>query len=200
MLLPTIDLLVRGAGLTPGDIRLVAISVGPGGFTGLRVAVATAKALWLGVGAGLVAVPSAMVVARTAARKGGVADGTCGVVLAGKQDTAWLERIQLNGSEPSGREAGLFTAQDAPLTGLTALIADAHLPESWSSRARALQLPLVSAEWNAQDCLTLGEGLLERQGPTDPLSLEPIYPRQPEAVTLWEGRAGRAGSEQKAPS
>ncbi len=199
MLMPAIDRLVRSAGLKPSDIRMVAVSVGPGGFTGLRVAVATAKALSLGVGATVVAVPSAMAVARTAARRESVADGVCGVVLAGKQGTAWLERIQLSMGEPAGRESGLFSAQDAPLTGLSALIADAHLPAEWGTRAQALHLPLVPAQWDALDCLVLGESMLTSQGPTDPLKLEPIYPRQAEAVTLWEGRAGRAGSSQKAP-
>ena len=53
MLLPTVDRVLRKAGVAPGDLDAVAVSVGPGSFTGLRVGLATAKGLALGAGARL---------------------------------------------------------------------------------------------------------------------------------------------------
>jgi tRNA threonylcarbamoyladenosine biosynthesis protein TsaB len=44
-LLPEIDALVAEAGATPADLTAVVIAAGPGSFTGLRVAAATAKGL-----------------------------------------------------------------------------------------------------------------------------------------------------------
>ena len=43
-LLPQIDLLLKSAGKTPKDIKLFAVVVGPGSFTGIRLAVSTVKA------------------------------------------------------------------------------------------------------------------------------------------------------------
>jgi len=44
-LLPLIDAVVRTAGCKPGDLEGVAVSIGPGSFTGLRIGIATARAL-----------------------------------------------------------------------------------------------------------------------------------------------------------
>jgi len=43
-LAPAVDGMLRDAGLGPGDVEGIAVSVGPGGFTGLRIGIATAAA------------------------------------------------------------------------------------------------------------------------------------------------------------
>jgi hypothetical protein len=45
-LMPAIDRLFRAAGASPKDIRRVAVSAGPGGFTGLRSAIAATGLPW----------------------------------------------------------------------------------------------------------------------------------------------------------
>lgn len=44
-LMPLVDAVVAAAGWTPGDLEAVAVSAGPGSYTGLRIGVATAKGL-----------------------------------------------------------------------------------------------------------------------------------------------------------
>lgn len=54
-LLPAVDRAVRAAGLAPGDLSAVAVGGGPGSFTGLRIAAATAKGIARALGAPLLA-------------------------------------------------------------------------------------------------------------------------------------------------
>ena len=44
-LLPMVDALLSGCGLTVGDMDLIAVAKGPGSFTGVRIGVAAAKGL-----------------------------------------------------------------------------------------------------------------------------------------------------------
>ncbi len=55
---PAIDALLRASGLVPRDIDLVAVDVGPGSYTGLRVGIAAAKGLCLALGRPAAAISS----------------------------------------------------------------------------------------------------------------------------------------------
>lgn len=55
LLLPAVDEAMRIAGLEPRDLAAVAVSGGPGSFTGLRIAAATAKAMVRALGVPLYA-------------------------------------------------------------------------------------------------------------------------------------------------
>jgi tRNA threonylcarbamoyladenosine biosynthesis protein TsaB len=63
-LMPTIDALCRAHGVGPAQVGEVYVSIGPGSFTGLRIAVATAKVLAPTLGVKLVSVPTLDVVAQ----------------------------------------------------------------------------------------------------------------------------------------
>jgi tRNA threonylcarbamoyladenosine biosynthesis protein TsaB len=54
-LLPAVDRAVRAAGLAPGDVASVVVGGGPGSFTGLRIAAATAKGIVRALGVPLYA-------------------------------------------------------------------------------------------------------------------------------------------------
>ena len=58
VLLSTIDLALRMAGLKIGDVDGFAISIGPGSFTGLRIGLSTIKGLCFASGKPLASVPS----------------------------------------------------------------------------------------------------------------------------------------------
>ena len=63
-LLPRIDDLLKEAGANPADLDLIGVALGPGGFTAVRVGLATAKGLCLARGTELVGVESLRVIAR----------------------------------------------------------------------------------------------------------------------------------------
>lgn len=69
-LLPAVDRVVRAAGLAPADVAAVAVGGGPGSFTGLRIAAATAKAIVRARGVPLYAY-SGLLAAAAAHRDGG---------------------------------------------------------------------------------------------------------------------------------
>jgi tRNA threonylcarbamoyladenosine biosynthesis protein TsaB len=187
-LMAVIDACCREAGISARDLAAIAVSVGPGGFTGLRVACATAKALAEVGGCRLVAVPSALVAARAAAAEGTLPDGPCTVVLASKGGDAWCSLVEVAGGMPAERGAGLSTTLPA---GHGPVLADEHAPQAW--RAGMEARGLIPARWTARACLEAGESLLSAGTPVDALLLGPIYPRPPEAVTLWEARHGAGG-------
>ena len=76
-LTPAVDQLLGLVGLVPGDLEVVAVDVGPGLFTGLRVGVAAAKGLAQALGIGVVGVTSLDILTAAAA-----ASGRSGLVLA----------------------------------------------------------------------------------------------------------------------
>jgi len=69
-LLPMIDRTMAATGLPPRDIDVIAVSVGPGGFTGIRAGLAAAQGLALAGGAALVGVTSFAAVAAKLPRHG----------------------------------------------------------------------------------------------------------------------------------
>ncbi len=66
-LLPLIDEVLQAADLTIDDIDGIAVSNGPGSFSGLRVALGVAKGIVCATGAALVAVPTLEALARSVA-------------------------------------------------------------------------------------------------------------------------------------
>jgi len=62
-LIPSIDGILKKCQLRLKDISAIAISIGPGSFTGLRIGVATVKALNLALGIPVIAIPTLEVIA-----------------------------------------------------------------------------------------------------------------------------------------
>ena len=184
-LMQVIDAACRVAGVSPAGIAAIAVSIGPGGFTGLRIACATAKAIADVTGCALVAVPSALVVARECVRAGVIGDGACTVALASKAHDAWCTAVDVRGGMPSGAGGALLSGDGAPLRG--PLIADAHVPAALAARFPEGR---IHARWSASACLEVGDFLRAEGQEIDPLALAPLYPRPPEAVSLWEARHG----------
>ncbi|HYF15674.1 MAG TPA: tRNA (adenosine(37)-N6)-threonylcarbamoyltransferase complex dimerization subunit type 1 TsaB [Phycisphaerales bacterium] len=185
-LAPSIDRCLRAAGVRPADVRTVAVSAGPGGFTSVRIAVTTAKMLAEATGASCVPVPTALVVAHAAP----AATGPFCVALASKGSDA---HVTVFGPGPV--TAGAGRVLDA--AGLTALhrqrpfallLADRFLPQPMRDAAERLGVRVEPPVFDPVAC-ALAAAACPAQ---DPARVVPIYPREPEAVTKWRAMHGKA--------
>jgi tRNA threonylcarbamoyladenosine biosynthesis protein TsaB len=115
VLAPTIDSLARVCGVDLAHIELVAVDVGPGLFTGLRVGVATAKALASGLGIPLAGCSSLDLLAHPHRRDGRT---IVSVVDARRSEVFWAV-YTASGYKASGdamvREEGPFVSPPAEL-------------------------------------------------------------------------------------
>jgi tRNA threonylcarbamoyladenosine biosynthesis protein TsaB len=177
-LMPAIDRLCGRCGVRPPDLARVAVSIGPGGYTSLRIAVATAKMIAEATGAATIPVPSALVAAWCAPADA----GPILVCLASKGASAFGTLLTGERREWAGsaRVLGLVEAAAVDRLRPRAIIADRYLPEAMR---RGVVIEPVFA---AGSVLAIGA---ELPG-VDPLALAPWYPREPEAVTLWQKRRG----------
>lgn len=99
-LLPTLDELMAEAGAVPMDLSGVAACLGPGGFTSLRIGVATAE------GFGLTGLPtwgfSAFALRAEALRQAGVA-GPCWILLDGQRGETFHQRWEDGPTEAAAK-------------------------------------------------------------------------------------------------
>jgi len=190
-LFPAIQRLLARASLKPMDLRggRIAVSVGPGGYTGLRVACAASKVLAEAVGARCVAVPTALVALR--AFRQGVAPGEqsppspkAAVALASKTESAW---VYVEGQADATAARFVSAANLAGLVaehGVAVLIADSHLPKVIREACAGCGVAVVPPVLSAAACLAVAVNLPD----IEPELLLPVYAREPDAVTLWRLR------------
>lgn len=192
--------LMSGAGLgfEPGDLGSVAVAVGPGGFTGLRVSVAFAKVVALARGIPVVPVPSALVFAASDRAIGNEpCNGPWLVALATKGQTAWVDSVDESlrldrPGEVLGPDA--FEALAAKAAGARGLLlADDHLDPEFVMRARKVGLLRSELVVDITGFAAISADILRNDGAVHPSKLLPIYAREPEAVTNWRTRAATRG-------
>lgn len=208
-LMASVSRVCAAAGVRPSQVNAVVVDRGPGGFTGLRVGVTTAKLLAEATGASLVGVPGAMVGAAGVAdlRAPGAPDRVLAVLAVKRRGgsstqagTAWCALLERSGGRwtmraPAG--AGHMLALDdlttcAARAGAQALLAErAHLEECADDLGR-LGVPWLEPAWSARACLMVGQAALDDGQRDDPATLAPLYAREAEAVALWDQKRGRS--------
>ncbi len=196
-LMPALDRLLARLDVQPRALSSVAVSIGPGSFTGLRIAVATARMLAETLETKVIAVPSARVAAENFAPRPDLPHDSSRLLvgLAGKRETFWSALLERkDGSWTVGSEPGLVEAASVELQGVTSVLADEFIPEVLRERCAAALVPIHAPRFDASACLRVAERLAEAGHFTDPLSLLPLYPRQPEAVSIWEQRKKKSAS------
>ncbi len=183
-LMTAIARLFKEASAVPQDLSLVGVSIGPGGFTGLRVAMATAKTLAFVTGCQLAAVPTAHVVAASLPSP----HKAVGVLLSERRGTAWCTCISASG-EPMGTPGLVDTHSLAErVDGCEILVGDLHIQETFRDGIHTSGLPVRDLPANPAACLKLAQAFAERGQTVGIHQLEPLYPRPPEAVRLFDAR------------
>lgn len=201
-LMPLIAQALREARVERSELDAIAVGVGPGSFTGLRIGLATAKGLALALDRPVVPVSTLAAAAYgTGAQVGLVVplfdakrdQVFAAVYAAGDRDpSTWVEvlgPVNLHVDELAERvrslRAGLnHTWQFVTLCGDAAEVQAARLDLGPAARVAApgALLPRGAA------VAALGLSLLERGGAIAPDMLAPVYLRKSEAESLWERR------------
>jgi tRNA threonylcarbamoyladenosine biosynthesis protein TsaB len=197
LLLPAVDRLLKQAGLAAKDLGAVAVSVGPGSFTGLRVGLATAKGLALGTGAMLVGVPTLEVLAEGYA----VPDVTICALLDARRGEVFMALFRRVGTGGAG--IGLErVSPDAVLTpeAVQSVLARAESPVHLIGDGAVRYRERFEAMLGDRVCMTetglrtvpsaamAGRvGLRQLAGGKRPGAVvEPVYLRKAEAEVNWE--------------
>lgn len=174
-LLPELGATLAELGATPRDLRAVVVGVGPGSYTGLRVAAATALGLARASGAALRGVASFEALARAELRPG----ERGATLLDARGGEAYLAVYERGAAElgallaPRVLRAAEVAAQ---LDGVNVLLADAA-----ALRATGLDTARFArcseAPPNALEVLELGLEQLAASGPHQAHEIEPLYLR-----------------------
>jgi tRNA threonylcarbamoyladenosine biosynthesis protein TsaB len=179
-LMPMVAEVMTGAGLDFSALDLVAATLGPGSFTGVRIAIAAARGFALVTGARLWGTDSLTVMAKAALESGMVEGGNpFAVAVDARGERLYFGLYDADGRKLAGpllieaREAAaLLPAELAAAVGNGA----AHLAEAAMLRGRAVDTKLPDLQPNAS---ALAELALEADE-TLP-TLRPLYLRPPDA-------------------
>lgn len=193
-LLPAIDRCVHSSGIDRRQIARVAVSVGPGGFTSVRVACAAGKMIAEGLSAACASVPSALVAFADPHRARAAAGQTTAIAMASKAGTAWVAalpecdaaKITTDHADLASRGT-IMTADQLIALQPALVLSDGHLDKALQAALAASAVPTAPMHLHASALASVAHVLPD----VDPALLVPIYPREPEAVTLWRQRHGR---------
>ncbi len=184
-LLIGIDGLLSAHGLGPRDIDMIAASLGPGSFTGLRVGISVAKGLSFSCGCALRGVPLMEAILVAGMRISGKVRGNVTVVALGGPVNLFLQKFVLNGGGPIPGSQILVT----PIGGILAEFARAAPDMVFSLDDAAVTLRSLGGEMalpvysiKGVTSRLIGEYAIDDAGlrSTDlsGAALEPIYLRE----------------------
>lgn len=189
-LLPTLDRLCRSSGIGPADIAWVAVSGGPGSFTGLRVGVAFARMLALAQASRVLRIPTMEAIAQNA-MKAPTPPERVAVLVDAQRGHVYAAAYE--------RRGGRYRALEAPVESDAWAYVRRAAPACvmGEGAGRLADLPAESPvrrlppELNAPRCEIVYELGWERARTgdfDDPRRLIPIYVRPASAEEVWKSR------------
>lgn len=194
-LTPAIEFICGQADVELSDIGLVAVDVGPGLFTGLRVGIATAKAIAFGLRVPMIAVSSLdllafpvrfsnrLIVTAIDARRGEL------YYAFYRQVPGGVQRLgdQLLGT-PEDLASELIASPDEIL-----LVGDGAIrySEAFEGLAKVEIVDRDPCHPSAESLVQLAHARALREEFERPDAIEPVYLRRPDAEINWSTREGR---------
>lgn len=184
-LAPAVEALLREANASPKGLDLVAVDVGPGSFTGVRIGMAFAKALAQAIGVPLVGVRQSEALGLPVAEWW---DGRVAVLIHDRRDLVYLaiasgDRISEDSSLPLSE-----ALRKIPADGGICLVGSGTLRFRRELEEAFPKGYILGEPWaypSAGVVAKLGYRRFREEGPTDPKQLEPNYVQPPLAK---EGR------------
>ena len=197
LLLPMVAKVLAKAGGTLGELDLLAVGVGPGSFTGLRIAVGTAQGLGYALDCPIVPISSLQILAQGAARQFGakralcVFDARMGQVYAGTFELDGDGLMQACSPEQVCAPDAVFNPFTAEWFGIGSGWSVCRLPLSASADMPPAKI-VTNIYPNARDALALGVRASALGKQVVAADLRPVYLRDHVAQTLEERRRSKS--------
>ncbi|MDA8317914.1 MAG: tRNA (adenosine(37)-N6)-threonylcarbamoyltransferase complex dimerization subunit type 1 TsaB [Actinomycetota bacterium] len=187
-LAPAIDHVLSQAGVTLGDVDAIAVDVGPGLFTGLRVGVATAQGLAEGLGIGIVEVTSVEVLAREAYGCGW--KGPVAAVVDARRGEVFVARCagERTRVEPPSRCSPSALAEELASVPGTLVVGTGAQRYAAVFAGAGLEVGSI-AEPSPRVLVEIAAGRLGTgAAPVPPAAVRPVYLREADARINWVQR------------
>jgi tRNA threonylcarbamoyladenosine biosynthesis protein TsaB len=197
-LLPTLASLLDEAGAEWSEVRLIAVGIGPGTFTGLRIGVATARALASALGVDMAPVSSLAALAAGAARWGGKQDNPLLPLIDARRRQVFAALYEDGPGMPASWGPLALRREELieRVTGHTSKRGPPTLATGdWALESRAdleavgVVVPPADPGLHSVDALKLCR-LAEGTPPVPPDEVRPAYVRQPDAEINLEKSPG----------
>lgn len=174
LLAPHIKDVLAIAGVQPTDLTLIAVGVGPGPFTGLRVGVVTARVMAQALGIPAVGVCTLDVLAQEAVRSGAVEDSFLVATDARRREVHWAAYDVVRGRAVRVTGPAVAAPGDVPVDGRPVVGRGADL------YAEVLGPRVGPADPSA--AVLASYAIEERAAGRELLAAAPLYLRRPDAT------------------